>query len=426
MKLDRKIFSWALYDWANSAYATTVMVALFPIMFKDFWCKDMDPTQSTAKLGVISAVSCIIVAICAPVLGAIADRAGGRKLFLAIFTLLGVVATAFMAVAPEGNWQLASLLFLLGTIGFSGGLSFYDSLLLNVADEKQLDFVSGFGYSMGYIGGAILMTINVIMITSPEKFWISDKLAASQWSFISVAIWWLLFSLPLFFFVPEKITNKVPISTAAREGMKEFIKIFCNLPKYKPVMLFLLAYWFYIDGVDTIIRMATDYGRTLNLSKDDLIKAVLITNYIGFPAAIIYGWLGQKLGARPGIFFGIDIYICITFFAAFVQTPSHFYMLAIAVGLVQGGLQALSRSYYARLIPSDKQAEFFGLYNMLGKFAAFLGPLLVAGGAVLARNMGASPEKASRYGIFSVMILFVIGLIFFIYVKPENKNTAVK
>ncbi len=420
MKFDRKVISWALYDWANSAYATTVMVALFPIMLKSFWAKDLDPTESTAKLGLVSSLSCIVVAVTAPILGAIADRAGGRKLFLAIFTLLGVVSTALMANASEGHWQYACLLFLLGTIGFSGGLSFYDSLLLNVADDSKIDFVSGFGYALGYIGGAILMTVNVLMLTKPELFGLTDSNQAARWSFISVAVWWFVFSVPLFLFVPEKIVNKTTIPRAVKEGLTELLNIFRDIRKYKPVMIFLLAYWFYIDGVDTIIRMATDYGMSLGLSSADLVTAILLTNYIGFPAAILYGWLGQKYGPRLGIYFGIVVYILITTFAAFMSTPLHFYILAGVVGLVQGGLQALSRSYYARLVPSDKQAEFFGLYNMLGKFAAFLGPLLVGYGAVFARDLGASVDRASRYGILSVMVLFLTGIILFSMVRPDK------
>ena len=419
MKVDKKIISWALYDWANSSYATTVMVALFPVIFKTYWASGLNATESTAKLAVVNSVSCIIVAILAPILGAIADRAGGRKVFLAIFTLLGAISTALMATADEGNWQYARLLFLLGTIGFSGGLTFYDSLLLNVADEDKMDFVSGLGYSMGYIGGALLITLNVVMMTKPALFGLADTISGAKLSFISVAVWWIAFSIPLFKFVPEQ-RNTGSISVAVKMGLKQFAATFGQLKNYKPVLIFLIAYWFYIDGVDTIVRMAVDYGISIGLDSNDLIKAILLTNYIGFPAALIYGWVGQKAGPRAGIFFGIFAYVAITFFAAFMDTTKEFYALAISVGLVQGGLQAMSRSYFARLVPKDKQAEFFGLYNMLGKFAVFLGPLLVGYGAIIAQNFGAKAETASRYGIFSVMILFAIGAILFAFVKPEN------
>ncbi len=424
MKIDKKIFSWAMYDWANSAYATTVLVALFPIMFKQFWCSGLDSTESTALLAVMNSVSCIIVAIIAPILGAIADRSGGRKLFLALFTLLGAVTTALMAGIGKGDYQFARLLFMLATIGFSGGLTFYDSLLLNVADDKKIDFVSGLGYSMGYIGGALLFSVNTWMMTSPQTFGLTDSTAAARWSFISVGIWWIVFSIPLFLYVPEDKGDKVSISRAISEGLAQLANTFKQLKQYRQVMLFLCAYWFYIDGVDTIIRMAADYGLSIGLATDDLIKAILLTNFIGFPAALIYGYLGQKAGPRAGIYFGITAYVAITFFAAFMDSRLEFYILAGTVGLVQGGLQAMSRSFYARLIPADKQAEFFGIYNMLGKFAVFLGPLLVGYGAVFARHMGAAQETASRYGIFSVMILFAIGALCFAFVKPGNIEKA--
>ena len=427
IKIDKKIFSWAMYDWANSAYATTVMVAFFPIFFKLYWCgSEVDAIESTKRLGVVNSVSCIIVAIIAPFLGAIADRAGGRKFFLGVFTLMGAITTALMAGVGEGNWESARLLFLIATVGFSGGLTFYDSLLLNVADDEKIDFVSGMGYAFGYIGGAILITINVLMMTKHDLFGIADETTAIKYSFISVGLWWILFSIPLFLFVPEQKKDNTSISKAVSDGMTQLVGTFKELRHHKYVFMFLVAYWFYIDGVDTIVRMAGDYGLSIGLKPNDMIQAILITNYVGFPAALIYGYLGQKVGPRKGIFFGISAYVGITFFAAFMDTAREFYILAIAVGCVQGGLQALSRSYYARLVPKGQQGEFFGIYNMLGKFAVFLGPLLVGYGGVIAREFGVEGAKASRYGIFSVMILFAIGAVLFFFVKPETESISEK
>ena len=425
IKIDKKIFSWAMYDWANSAYATTVMVALFPLFFKLYWCgSDVTAVESTRRLGLVNSISCIIVAVIAPILGAIADRAGGRKFFLAVFTLMGAVTTALMARVGEGNWQGAQMLFLIATVGFSGGLTFYDSLLLNVADDEKIDFVSGMGYAFGYIGGAILITINVLMMTKYEMFGIADETQAIKYSFVSVGIWWVLFSIPLFLFVPERKAQSTSISKAVSEGVGQLAGTFKELRNHKYVFMFLIAYWFYIDGVDTIVRMAGDYGLSIGLKPNDMVKAILITNYIGFPAALIYGYVGQKIGPRKGIFFGISAYVCITFFAAFMDSEREFYILAVAVGLVQGGLQALSRSYFARLVPKGQQGEFFGIYNMLGKFAVFLGPLLVGYGGVIAKEMGVEGTTASRYGIFSVMILFAIGAIVFYFVNPKAETLS--
>ena len=411
---DRKVLGWALYDWANSAFATTVLAGFFPILFKEYWNAGVDAATSTARLGEASSLASLIGAILAPLLGAIADRAGRRKASLFAFTMLGVVMTGTLGMVEKGHWQLASLCFVLAQIGFAGGLGFYDSLLVGVTRREHYDRVSGLGYALGYLGGGVLFALNVAMVLMPVTFGFEDGAAAARFSFFTVALWWALFSLPLFFWVPEAINPpRVGVIQAVGDGLRELRQTLSHLARARNIALFLAAYWFYIDGVDTMIRMAVDYGLSLGFKSGDLITALLIVQFVGFPATLVFGWLGQRFGPKPGIFIALAVYACVTIWAARMETVGQFYLLAVFIALVQGGVQALSRSYYARLIPPDKSAEFFGFYNMLGKFAAVLGPWLM--------GMVTLATGDVRTGLLSILVLFGIGggLLFFVR-SPER------
>jgi UMF1 family MFS transporter len=424
IRRDRKaVWGWALYDWANSAFATTVMAGFFPIFFKQFWSIGVDPNLSTARLGYGNAVAGLLVAAAAPVLGAIADRGGTRKRFLAGFTLVGVAATACFFVVPRGQWMAAILCYAVGIIGFSGAIIFYDALLPLVARRHELDRVSAAGYAAGYLGGGLLFLVNVIMTLRPQWFGLADATAAVRWSFLSVALWWGGFSLATFRWVPEPPVALVPaVASAARHPWRRFLTTLRHARERKAVLLFLIAYWFYIDGVDTIIRMAVDYGLSLGFAATDLITALLLVQFVGFPAALVFGRLGQRWGVKRSLFLALGIYMLITLWGAFIRERWEFFGLALAVALVQGGIQALSRSYFARLIPDGRSAEFFGLYNMLGKFAAIIGPALMATAGLAARQILLlrhpsaleAPwvaDLASRISIASVMLLFVVGTV---------------
>lgn len=398
----RRVISWGLYDWANSAFSTTVMAGFFPLFFKQYWAADMAASESTLMLGSFNALASMVVVIMAPVLGAIADRGSARKRFLLFFALMGIVMTGSLYLVAAGGWMLALALYTLAVVGFSSGNVFYDSLLIEVAAEREYDMVSSIGFALGYLGGGILFAINVWMTLDPPLFGLADTAAAVKASFLMVAVWWALFSLPVMLFVPE------PVSSASRgwlasigAGMRQLRHTFSRLRLLRQAGLFLLAYWLYIDGVDTIIRMAVDYGLALGFDANGLIVALLITQFVGFPAAILFGQLGERFGPRQGIFVAIGVYLVIILWAYQMSQVWEFYLLAVAVGLVQGGIQALSRSFYARLIPLDKPAEFFGFYNMLGKFAAVFGPLLMG----LVGVATGSP----RISILSVAVLFVAG-----------------
>lgn len=418
--------SWALYDWANSAFATTVIAGFFPVFFKEYWSSGSDATVSTARLGMANSLAGVIVAIVAPLLGSIADRGSSKKKFLAFFSFMGVIMTASLYMVSKGNWPFAVVLYVIASVGFSGGNIFYDSLITGVASEKEFDFVSSLGFSLGYLGGGLLFALNVWMTLSPDVFGFHDAGEAVRFSFLSVGVWWAVFSIPVFLFVKEPDSlERLSGLDALKAGAAQLKNTFREVRHLKTVFLFLAAYWLYIDGVDTIIRMAVDYGISIGFESSDLIVALLITQFIGFPSAIAFGYLGGKIGAKRAIFIAIAVYLFVSVWGAFMQSKNEFYVLAIIVGLVQGGIQALSRSFYARIIPRNKSAEYFGFYNMLGKFAAVLGPVVMGGAGLFIRNLGYSSDIASRASITSISVFFIVGGILFSFVDEEKGREEV-
>ncbi len=432
-KEKKAVWGWAMYDWANSAFATTVMAGFFPIFFKQYWSYGVDVNVSTAQLGFGNSIASLLVALMAPVLGAIADKGSARKKFLIFFAYLGVLMTACLFLVGKGEWAWAIFVYAMGIVGFSGANVFYDSLLPTVAGKDNVDYISGFGFAMGYLGGGLLFLINVLMTLMPEKFGLADSAEAVRYSFISVAIWWGLFTIFTILWVPEEKT-----AGASREGgnfiadgFRQIIGTFKKVRHLKTIFLFLLAYWFYIDGVDTIIRMAVDYGMSIGFASNDLIIALLVVQFVGFPSALVFGKLGQKWGVRKAIYLAIGIYMFIVVWGTMMTVKQEFYILAIMIGLVQGGIQALSRSYYSRLIPIGQSAEYYGFYNMLGKFAAIVGPALMGVVGLIARRLLMPPtptpgqiehigQLAARWSIGSVLILFLIGAILFYFVDEEK------
>jgi UMF1 family MFS transporter len=425
-----------MYDWANSAFATTVMAGFFPIFFKKFWSYGTDVNVSTAQLGLGNSMASLFVALISPVLGAIADRGSLRKRFLLTFAYLGVLMTAALFLVQKGDWAWAVLIYVMGNIGFSGANVFYDSLLPDIAGEREIDYVSALGFAMGYLGGGLLFLVNVLMTLMPAAFGFADSAQAVRFSFLTVAAWWGGFTAFTIGWVPGdgKGGGKGRRQHAVAEGIRQFAGTFRRVRHLKTVFLFLLAYWFYIDGVDTIIRMAVDYGLSIGFDSNDLILALLLVQFVGFPSALAFGKLGQRWDARKAIFLAIGIYMLVTLWGALMTRRHEFYMLAIMIGLAQGGIQALSRSYYSRLIPRGREAEYYGFYNMLGKFAAILGPALMAVvGLVVRRALMPSaptPEQiqsvgqlASRWSIASILVLFGIGALLFYFVD-EKKGRA--
>ena len=391
-----------MYDWANSAFTTTVLAGFFPVFFRRVYCEGAPPVVVTNRLASASSLSILVVVLLAPILGAIADGAARRKWALTLFMLVGSGATAVLAAVGKGNWFSAAALFALANVGFSMANVFYDSLLLAVAADNQRDRVSALGYALGYLGGGLLFLVNVVMVLKPALLHIRDADQAVRLSFLSVAIWWVLFTLPLLLWVPEpKTRSSGPLGRAVAGAVRELWTTAKSLPAQRTLLLFLVAYWLYIDGVGTVIRMALDYGASIGLATKHLISALLLTQFIGFPSAILFGRLGERWGAQRSVILAIVVYAGVTVFATQMHTAAEFYALAVTVGLVQGGVQSLSRSIYSRLIPADRSSEYFGFYGVLDKSAAFFGPLLMGAVGLFTNN--------SRYGLLSILVLFIAG-----------------
>lgn len=400
----RAIWAWAFYDWANSAFITTVMVVFFPIFFREYWAKGLPSEAITLHLGTANALASLSIMLLAPFLGTVADQGGVKKPMMAGFVTLGVCATLGLTVVGESQWQWAMFGFVLAVVGFLGANIFYDALLVDVAERPAFNRVSALGYGLGYLGGGLLFGLCVLLTLHPTWFGLPDATQAVRWAFGVTAVWWAVFSIPLWRWVRERApaqTQRPAFVPLLRLSGKQLLETFRHIRQLRVVWVFLLAYWFYIDGVDTVILMAVDYGKSLGFATTNLITALLMTQFIAFPAALVFGWLGNRWGAKRGILLGLAGYVVITLMAVRMDSVSQFYVLALSVGLVQGGVQALSRSLYASLIPQDQAAEFFGFYNMLGKFAAVLGPLLVGWVGVL--------TGSPRLGLLAVLLLFGVG-----------------
>ena len=412
----KRVISWALYDWANSAFATTVMAGFFPLFFKSFWAADLSPAESTAVIGTTNSLAGLFIMLLAPILGAYSDLGKLKKKFLAFFALLGVLSTGYLYFIPQGDWVIAASLYALAVVGFSGGNIFYDSLIVSVSKQDQRHKVSSLGFSMGYLGGGLLFVVNVLMYLNPAWFGLSSQSEAILWSFLSVAVWWAVFSLPLFMSVEEK--SNTEISKGLFENITEAFKAVAStlreIKKHKRVAIFLIAYWLYIDGVDTIVRMAVAYGSDIGLDASSMITALLLTQFVGFPATLVFGIYADKIGFKKILTIGISIYILVTFYAYYMSTALEFYILAGTVGLVQGGVQAISRSFFSTIIPVNKEAQFFGFYNLVGKSAVFLGPVLVSWVALIFGN--------PRFGILSLLFLLVPGLVL-LWMVPDKELT---
>jgi UMF1 family MFS transporter len=415
MNEKKSIYAWAIYDWANSAYATTVMAGFFPLFFKSYFSAEADVTMSTAQLGFANALSSLVIVLIAPLLGAISDVGNVKKRFLFLFAYLGILMSASLAFVGKGEWEMAIFVYVLGNIGFMGSNTFYDALLPSIAKRKEFDRVSGLGFALGYLGGGILFALNVAMVQFPSFFSLSGETEAVKVAFITVALWWALFSLPLLLFVKEdKNPEKKGSIQTILLGYKRLTGTLKKIRLLKGLLLFLVAYWLYIDGVNTIIRMAVDYGMAIGFDPKSLIVALLIVQFIGFPATLFFAYLAQRWDTKKAIYLAIGTYLFITLWAMAMDQVYEFYLLALLIALVQGGIQALSRSYYAKMIPEEYAAEFFGFYNFLGKFATILGPALVGIVAVMTEN--------SRAGIASVAIFFILGLL--LLMKVDEKKAA--
>ncbi len=394
----KKIISWCMYDWANSAFATTVMAAILPVYYSKVAGAVLPGNTATVYWGYTTAIGLLITAFIAPILGAIADFSKIKKRMLMIFASLGILFTSLLYLVNTGDWFIASLFFIFGNVGFATSEVFYNSLLPEVAKPEDIDKVSTRGYALGYLGGGILLAINVAMLNIIE-----DKKFASRLCFVTVGIWWAVFTVPLIMNVKET-SRKNTIGRKFNSfyvGVRRLRKTFGELKNYRELLLFLSAFWIYNDGIGTIIKMATIYGAEIGIGTNDLIGALLLTQFVGIPFAILFGRLAGLIGTKRSIYIGLWVYTVISIGAYFMTKGIHFWMLAFCVALVQGGTQALSRSLFASMVPSKKTAEFFGFYGMSSKFAGIFGPLIFA---LVGQLTG-----TSRLSIISLVAFFVIG-----------------
>jgi len=422
----RIINAWCMYDWANSAFITTIGAAVLPTFFYSVAAaglSEIQQSRATQIWGLGTSMAAGIVAVLAVVLGPIADYSASKKKFMAFFTGLGILASFFLVAVGQGAWVLCVLLYIMGRIGFSGGIVFYDALLPHVAREDEIDQVSSKGYALGYLGGGILLAVNIAMIMLAPKgdiLGISWKEFMTRLTFATVGVWWLVFSIPIFRHVPEPPGAWVegPRINPIKAGFQRLGVTFRDLRRYQPLLMMLFAFWLYNDGISTIIDMATIYGTEVFTAKGvedptiHLITALLITQFVGIPFSLLFGALARRLGAKRSIYLGLAIYVLVCIGGFFMEEIWHFYALAVIVGFVQGGSQALSRSLYGSMTPKTKTAEFFGFFNIVGKFSAILGPALFA---LMGRLFG-----ESRWSIVSLIVFFVVGMILLSFVDVQK------
>lgn len=414
----KRQWSWILYEVAAAGFSSTVMTGFFPIFFKQYWSFGVDPRVSTQRLGILLSISSFVIALTAPLLGAIADHRHLKKKLIFAFMVLGILATAALSFVEKGQWLFAAVLFGVGSVGFTSSNIFFDSLLPSVANHHDSDRVSARGFGMAYLGGGLLFAFNVMMYLSPQKFGLSEGVVAIKVAFGLVALWWAVLSIPLFRNVPEPhLTHQSKIEKQSllrvlHTGLKRLSATIKAIRSNRNLLLFLFAYWLYIDGVYTVMKMAVDYGISLGFKSGDLITALLITQFVGVPFALLFGRLGSKFGCRIPIVVCIFTYALVIFGAVHMTSIKEFYALAISIGMVQGGVQALSRSLFAKMIPEESAGEYFGLYNLVGKFASVFGPSLVALTVFLTNN--------SREGMYGVLILFLAGGVLQLFVKEKR------
>ena len=413
--------AWAMYDWANSAFATTIMGAFLPIYYAQVAASQLPGEVATAYWGYTTAAALGIIAVLSPVLGAVADYLGAKKRFLGVLMGFGATFTALLYFVGDGEWVLASALFIVANIGFAGANVFYESLLPSVAREDELDQVSTAGFAIGYVGGGVLLAVNALWYLFPGSFGFADETEAVRASFVSVAVWWTLFSLPFFRRVPEpprRLVHGEAIGlNPVRVGFSRVWETLREIRGHRDLFLFLLAFLVYNDGVGTIIKMASIYGAEIGIETPHLIGALLLVQFVGVPFTLGFGRFAARVSPKTAIYLCLAVYIGISAFGFFMTAAWQFWALALAVAMVQGGVQGLSRSVYASMIPEGRSTEFFGFYSVSSKFAGIAGPLVFA---LVGQSMG-----TSRWGILSLVLFFVAGFALLTRVDIEaGRRTA--
>jgi UMF1 family MFS transporter len=419
-----------MYDWAASAMQTTIMVAVFPIYFVKVAGAGVAESGATQRLATINTLALVVIAILSPILGAVSDYRGNKKRWLALFMLVGVAAVLGMFFVDRGELDLGSLLFTISLIGVAGSYVFYEALLPHIARTDEIDRVSTAGYALGYLGGGVLLALNLAWIQRPDWFGLqsgpgltpSEATLPVRLAFVSVAVWWVLFALPLFRRVSEPPARLESDERRGESPMRmAFVRLaetFRELRSYRHAFLMLLAFLIYNDGIQTIIKMATAYGTELGIGQSALIGAILVVQFVGIPCSFLFGMVAGRIGAKRAIFIGLLAYTAISVLGYFMKTATHFYVLAALVGTVQGGTQALSRSLFASMIPQHKSGEFFGFFSVFEKFAGIFGPLIFAGTIAV--------TGSSRNAILSVILFFAVGALLLVPVNVAEGQRAAR
>jgi len=401
-----------MYDWANSTFATTIAAAVLPVYYSTVASKNLQPHEATSNWAFTTTIALVLVALLGPILGAMADFSGAKKRFMSIFVVVGVTGTALLYLVKSGDWFMASVFYIIGSIGFAGANVFYDSLLPHIAHEDEIDQVSSRGYAMGYAGGGILLAVNLVMIMfSPDH--LTELM--TRLSFLTVSIWWLVFTIPLWRNVkepPRRILASEKGFNPVKASFSRLSNTFKEIKKYKELTKFIVAFWLYNNGIGTIIFMATIYGTELGFSSTTTIGTLLMVQFVAIPFAFLFGWLAKKIGTKRSILLSLLIYTLIAIGGYFLYKEIHFWLLGFAVATVQGGSQALSRSLFGRMMPKSKSAEFYSFFSVSEKIAGTVGPLLFG---VVSRLMG-----GSRLSIVSLIIFFILGGLLLWQVKEKE------
>lgn len=408
----RQTLSWCMYDWANSAFATVIISAILPVYYSKVVAAELSPGKATIYWSYTVTIGLFITALIAPVMGAISDNTNKKKLYLQLNAGIGIIFTSFLYFSGSGKWLFVSVIFIIANAGFALSEIFYNSLLKFVATPGDVDRVSTRGYALGYVGGGLILALNIIMFKM-----IADQDLAARLSFVTVSVWWALFTIPLIIYVKEPKVNLVKKEkNFLKAGFLRLRDTFRDIRKYRQLFIFLLAFWIYNDGIGTIIKLAAIYGAELGIGAMSLIGALLVTQFVGIPFSLLFGRMAGRIGTRKSIYIGLVVYTLICIAAFFMETALHFWILAIMVGTVQGGTQALSRSFFSKLVPDNKASEFFGFYGMSTKFAGIVGPLTFA---LISQITG-----SSRLSIISLILFFITGMILLGFVKDGESSVT--
>lgn len=411
----KAVRAWMMYDWANSAYSTTILAAVLPIFYGSVAASGLDDTTAQSYYSFTHSIGMLCVALLAPLLGAVADISGKKIAFLRAFALLGMAATLGFAFVQSGQWQFASVLLVISTIGFASSNTFYDALLPDLVPSEQRNLVSAKGYAYGYLGGGLLLAVNILMIEKFAWFGLPDTLSGTRLAFISVSVWWLVFSIPIFTQIknlPRQTEQRLKLSGYAAAASKRIARTFRSIRRYPQLLKFLAAFWFYNDGINTIVLLATIYGEGIGIGTSHLILALLITQFIGIPCTILLGKIAQRIGSKTTLYFTLSLYVIIVMLGYNMTEALHFYLLAAMVGLVQGGSKSISRAIFSDLMPQRQTGEFFGFVNITSKFSSIVGPFVFG---LVGKLTG-----SSQLAILSLIFFFVVGIVLMAFVNIEK------